>query len=55
MLKTIFVLEKRLDKKGMVNFKINDVTDWTLNNSNTHISQHVKNQRQPDNGIWSVK
>ena len=28
-------LEKRLDKKVMVNFKISDVTDWTTNNYNT--------------------
>ena len=28
-------LEKRLDKKAMINFKIYDVTDWTINNYNT--------------------
>ena len=25
-------LEKRIDKKAMVNFKIYDATDWTTNN-----------------------
>ena len=50
MLKTLFVLEiftlswlfgyveKRLDKKTNVNFKINDVADWTANNYDTHIA-----------------
>ena len=28
-------LEKRLDKKAMINFKIYHVTDWTINNYNT--------------------
>ena len=28
----------------MVNLKIYDVTDWTVNNSNTHITQYLKNQ-----------
>ena len=49
MLKVLFVLEistflswifgyveKRLDKKVMVNFKIYDVTNWTTYNHNTH-------------------
>ena len=52
MLKALFVLamftlsswffgyaEKRLDQIAMVNFKIHDVTDWTRNNYNTHITQ----------------
>ena len=55
MLKALFVLdiftflsrvfgyvEKRLDKKAMVNYKIYDVTDWTTNNYNTHIAQYLK-------------
>ena len=55
MLKALFVLEiftflswlfgyveKRLDKKAMVNFKIYDVTDWTTNNYN--ISESKGNQ-----------
>ena len=52
MLKALFVLEiltfwffgfieKRLDKKAMVNFKIYDVTDWTINNYCTHIAQYL--------------
>ena len=32
-------VEKRLDKKAMVNFKIYDVADWTTNNYNTNIQQ----------------
>ena len=35
-------LEKRLDKKAMVNFKLYDVTDWTTNNYNTHIAQYLE-------------
>ena len=55
MLRALFVLdiftflslnfgyvEKRLDKKAMVDFKIYDVTDWKANNCNTHIAQHFK-------------
>ena len=34
-------VEKRLDKKAMFNFKIYDVTDWTANNFNTHITQYL--------------
>ena len=35
-------VEKRLDKKAEVNFKIYDVTGLTVNNYNTHIIQHLK-------------
>ena len=35
-------VEKRLDKKAMVNFKVYDVTDWTTNDHNTHIAQYLK-------------
>ena len=55
MLRALFVLdiftflslnfgyvEKRLDKKAMVDFKIYDVTDWKANNCNTHIAQYFK-------------
>ena len=35
-------VEKRLDKKVKVNFKIYDVTDWTTNNYNTYIVQYLK-------------
>ena len=53
MLIAIFVLEifpflpwlfgyNRHDEKAKVNFKIYDVTDWTINNSNKHISQYLK-------------
>ena len=31
-------VEKWLDKKAMVNFKLYGITDWTTNNCNTNIS-----------------
>ena len=33
-------VEKGLDKKAMVIFKIYDVTDWTANDYNTNIAQY---------------
>ena len=44
-LSLLFVyVEKRLDKKGKVNFKIYDVTHWTTNNIyNIFIVQYLKN------------
>ena len=42
-------LEKQLDKKDMVNFKIYDVTDWTTSNYNTHIAQYLNKKRKLDN------
>ena len=55
MLKPLFVFEiftilswlfgyvkKRIDKKGLANFKIYDVTDCTTNNYNTHIGQYLR-------------
>ena len=39
-------LEKRFDKKGMVNFNIYEVTDWTTNNT-IHILPN--NSRSKDN------
>ena len=35
-------VEKQLDNKVMVNFKIYDITDWTTNHYNTHITQYLK-------------
>ena len=35
-------VEKRLDKKGMVNFRIFDVTDRTINDYNTRITQYLR-------------
>ena len=35
-------VEKRLDKKVMVNFKIHDIREYSINNYSTHISQHLK-------------
>ena len=37
----------------MVNFKIYDVTDWIINNCNTHIAKYLK--RQSGDEICSVK
>ena len=67
MLKALFVLgiiaflswlfgyaEKRLDMKTTVNFKTRDVTDWTTDNYNTHITQYLKKKMQSGNEIWSV-
>ena len=31
-------VEKRFDKKAMATFKIYDVTGWSANDNNTHIS-----------------
>ena len=40
-------VEKRLDKRAMINFKIYDVIVWTTNNYNTQITpQEVKAVRQ---------
>ena len=47
-------VEKRLDKKVMVYFKIYDVTDWITDNYNTHIIQYLKNLKQLGNETWSV-
>ena len=46
-------VEKRFDKKAMVNFKIYDVTDQTTNNYSTHIVQYRKKKKQQNNEIWS--
>ena len=35
-------VEKQLDKKVKVNFKIYNVTDWTAYNYNTQITQYLK-------------
>ena len=42
-------VEKWIDKKAKVNFKIYDVTDSTINNYNTYIVQYLKKLRQSDN------
>ena len=41
-------MEKRLDKKTKVNFKMYDVTEWIANIYNTHcpVSQEAKAIRQ---------
>ena len=45
---------KRFGKKVKFNFKICDVKDWEAINYNTHVAQHLKEERQPGNEIWSV-
>ena len=45
---------KRLDKKDLANFEIHDVTTWLTNNFSTHITQYLKEKKEPDNEIWSV-
>ena len=35
-------VEKRLDKKGKVNFKIRGVTNYETRNYNTYITQYLK-------------
>ena len=35
-------VEKRLDKKDVVNFEIYDATDWTTNNCITYITRYLK-------------
>ena len=35
-------IEKQLDQKDKINFKIYDVTAWLTNNCNTHIEQYLK-------------
>ena len=37
-------VEKRLDKKAKVNFKIYDLTDWTTSNCNMHIAHYPKSK-----------
>ena len=33
---------KRLDKKAKVDFKIYDVTNWTINNCNADLARYLK-------------
>ena len=62
MLKAFFILEvftflslpfgyveKRLDKKAKVNFKICDITYWTTNINNVHIAQYLKSIKSKSN------
>ena len=47
-------VEKRLDKKAEVMFKIHYVTYWTTNDYYTHIALYPKRKRQSENKISSV-
>ena len=42
-------VEKRLDKKAKLNFKIFDITKWTTNSYNRYIAQSFKTQEQSNN------
>ena len=47
-------VETGLDKKAKVSCKFYDITDWAINNCNTHIAHYLKMDRQSGNEIWSV-
>ena len=47
-------VEKRLDQKNKINFKIYDFTAWLTNNYSPYIAQYLTQQKQPDNEIWSI-
>ena len=49
-----FWLCRKTDNKAKINFKIYDVTDWTINNYYTHFLQCVKKERQSDHDILSI-
>ena len=44
-------VEKHLDQKAEINFKIYDVVDWTTNNYNTNVAQYLKKWNWPANRI----
>ena len=39
---TLDYVKKRLNKKAIFDFKIYDVTDWTTNNYDPHITQYLQ-------------
>ena len=47
-------VEKRLDEKANINFKISDVIGWKKNDYNAHTTQKLKKERESDNEIWIV-
>ena len=48
-------VRKQLDKKAKLNFKIYDVTEWTINNCNTQFPNILKSiVNQTNNEISSV-
>ena len=48
-------VEKQLDQKDKVNFKIYNATTWVTENCNTYVNQYLKKERQSGNDIWLVK
>ena len=47
-------VEKRLDYKNKVNFKIYDVITWQTDNCNTRINKYLEKQGQSGNEICSI-
>ena len=47
-------LEKLLDKKAKVTFKLYEVINWEINDFNIHIAHYPKKQKQSDYEIWSL-
>ena len=47
-------VEKQLDQKDKINFKIYDITTWLTYNYNKDIAQYFTKSKQLDNEIWSV-
>ena len=47
-------VEKRLDYKNKVNFKIYDVITWQTDNCNTRINKYLEEQGQSGNEICSI-
>ena len=47
-------VEKWLDQKDKINFKIYDITTWLANDCNIHFDQYLKKHRQSGSEIWSV-
>ena len=49
------LVEKRLDLKDKVSFKICEITIWEINNCNTYIDQYLKEKTQSGNEFGPVK
>ena len=47
-------VEKRLNKKVMINFKIYDITDWRINNYKIHIANISRRKGNQVMKFWLV-
>ena len=47
-------VEKSLDEKAKVNFKIYGVTNWSKNYYNDHIARYLKNSKQSDKNVGQL-